>query len=629
MEGINSHSKITKTDYERFFPFAEIREPQETAIDFILNSFKTNRFVILEAGTGVGKSAIGVTVSRYLKSNKSFLYRPNDLENEGEQTSSYFLTPQKILQKQYIEDFGCVKMSRNKKKKKKQIRESEQGEDSCSDGGGKCQGDIGDIGDIEDLIGAQDVYHMNSISSSTNFKCKEDFNMSCADRNRLAKIKGDSDENFRKCGRHCVYRQSKDRFKENTDGVTNTQYFLSETTYVGELKKRRLLVIDEAHNCDSELSNFINITITEKLVNDLGLDFPPKETMNEDTTKPWIEHELRPVIMKEIEELTKETKDLCSRRFTKKMKQDLMDKLKRLKFLETLYMQINKFTQHYKKDDWILDIALKIEFIDGHNQEIIDKITYKPIIVAGMAEDYLFKWGEKILFMSATILSKNIFCELIGLNPDTTAMISIPSPFPIKNMPMYYAPAGSMSYSTINETLPKAAKLIQRILKKHKSEKGIIHSHSYKTTEYIKENTGAYSDRILTHTSKNRDAILRRHKKSSKPTVLMSPSMQEGIDLKGNCSRFQVICKIPYPYLGDKWVKARMKRWTWWYNYETAKTIIQSIGRSIRNETDYATTYIIDSAWSGFFGRTKHLYPPNFEKRFEIKSPKKKTSKNK
>ena len=35
--------------------------------------------------------------------------------------------------------------------------------------------------------------------------------------------------------------------------------------------------------------------------------------------------------------------------------------------------------------------------------------------------------------------------------------------------------------------------------------------------------------------------------------------MQEGVDLKGDCSRFQVICKIPYPYLGDKWVKARMK----------------------------------------------------------------------
>ena len=620
-----SNSKISKKDYARFFPFPEIREPQERAIDFILNSFKTSRFVILEAGTGVGKSAIGVTVSRYLQSNHSFLYRPDELENENEQITSYFLTPQKILQKQYIEDFGCVQMGNNKMEKMKKMkhRVSEQGADS-SDEEHTCQGDIGDI---EDLIIKEDLYYMNSISSSSNFSCKEDTTMSCADRSRLAKIKGESDEKFRKCGHKCVYRQNKDQFKADRDGVTNMQYFLSETTYVGELKKRRLLVIDEAHNCDSELSNFIDITITDGLIGSLGMIFPDKEYMTEDTAKPWIDKVFRPVLITEIEDLTKETKefDKGTRRWNKKMKQELMDKLKRLDSLETLAMQINKFIQHYKKDEWILDVALKIEYIDGRNKEVIDKITYKPVIVAGMAEDYLFKWGDKILFMSATILSKKIFCELIGLNVDTTAMVSIPSPFPIENMPMYYAPAGSMSYSSINETLPKAAKLIQKILKKHKTEKGIIHSHSYKTTEYIKENTGEYSTRILTHTSKNRDRILRKHKTSTRPTVLMSPSMQEGVDLKGACSRFQVICKIPYPYLGDKWVKARMKRWNWWYNYETAKTIIQSIGRSIRNENDYATTYIIDSAWSTFFGRTKHLYPPGFEKRFEVKSKKRKS----
>ena len=462
---MNSNSKILKKNYAQFFPFSEIREPQERAIDFILNSFKTSRFVILEAGTGVGKSAIGVTVSRYLQSNHSFLYKPNELENEEEQNTSYFLTPQKILQKQYIEDFGCIKMGNNKKKENVKMN-------------GGCSGDIGDI---------EDLYYMNSISSSSNFRCKEDSTMSCADRSRLAKIKGESDEKFRKCGRKCVYRQNKDQFKADRDGVTNMQYFLSETTYVGELKKRRLLVIDEAHNCDSELSNFIDITITDGLVGSLGLIFPDKEYMNEDTTKPWIDKVFRQALITEIEELTQETKEFGkgARRFNKKMKQELMDKLKRLDSLETLAMQINKFIQHYKKDDWILDVALKIEYIDGRNKEVIDKITYKPVVVAGMAEDYLFKWADKILFMSATILSKKIFCELIGLNVDTTAMISIPSPFPIENMPMYYAPAGSMSYSSINKTLPKVAKLIQRILKKHKTEKGIIHSHSYKTTDLI------------------------------------------------------------------------------------------------------------------------------------------------
>ena len=270
--------KITKEHYKRFFPFPEIREPQERAIDFILNAFKTNRFVILEAGTGVGKSAIGVTVSRYLQNNVTL----TNIEDENKQTTSYFLTPQKILQKQYIEDFGFSKLKN--KNKQKGIR-----------GISKTSGQ-GEIGDIEDLFSEQDTYFMNSISSSTNYRCKDDITMSCADRMRLSKIKGGGDAKFKKC-RNCIYRHKKDHFKQETDGVTNMQYFLSETTYVGELKKRQLLVIDEAHNCDTELSNFINITITDPFLEGLGLTFPDKNEMNETTAKPWIEKSLKPVLV--------------------------------------------------------------------------------------------------------------------------------------------------------------------------------------------------------------------------------------------------------------------------------------------------------------------------------------------
>ena len=75
--------------------------------------------------------------------------------------------------------------------------------------------------------------------------------------------------------------------------------------------------------------------------------------------------------------------------------------------------------------------------------------------------------------------------------------------------------------------------------------------------EFIKENID--DDRLLSHDSKNRNYILEEHLKGNRPTVLLSPSMEEGVDLKNELSRFQIICKIPYPYLGDKLVKQRMK----------------------------------------------------------------------
>ena len=89
--------------------------------------------------------------------------------------------------------------------------------------------------------------------------------------------------------------------------------------------------------------------------------------------------------------------------------------------------------------------------------------------------------------------------------------------------------------------------------------------------------------------------------------------MTEGVDLSDEASRFQVICKVPYPYLGDKLVKKRMHRWKWWYPMKTAKTIVQAVGRSVRSEEDYAITYILDSDWDRFFSRSKRYFPQGFK----------------
>tara|TARA_Y100001938_G_scaffold30629_1_gene41606 strand:- start:165 stop:473 length:309 start_codon:yes stop_codon:yes gene_type:complete len=100
--------------------------------------------------------------------------------------------------------------------------------------------------------------------------------------------------------------------------------------------------------------------------------------------------------------------------------------------------------------------------------------------------------------------------------------------------------------------------------------------------------------------------------KSKEATVLLSPSMTEGVDLKEDLSRFQIICKVPFPYLGDKLVRKKMNKWDWWYDLQTAKTIIQSVGRSIRSESDSAVTYILDSSWERFYGKNKKLFGPEF-----------------
>ena len=80
------------TDLKKYFPYKQIRDQQQEAIDFALQQFAAGKkFVIIEAGTGVGKSAIGLTIARYIY---------NTLASEKD-PGSYFLTTQKILQEQY------------------------------------------------------------------------------------------------------------------------------------------------------------------------------------------------------------------------------------------------------------------------------------------------------------------------------------------------------------------------------------------------------------------------------------------------------------------------------------------------------------------------------------------------
>jgi Rad3-related DNA helicase len=149
------------------------------------------------------------------------------------------------------------------------------------------------------------------------------------------------------------------------------------------------------------------------------------------------------------------------------------------------------------------------------------------------------------------------------------------------------------------------------LLEKHPKDKGIIHATNYRIAKYLQENIS--SPRLMLHDSTNRDEVLKRHIQSEEPTVLLSPSMMEGVDLYDDLSRFQIICKVPFPYLGDLVVKKRMERNKFWYPYMTAKSVIQSLGRSIRNESDHAVSYILDADWERFYNSNRKMFSNDFK----------------
>jgi Rad3-related DNA helicase len=535
-------------NYSKFFPYSSIRDAQTEAIDFVLKAFldEGKKFVILEAGTGVGKSAIGLTVARYLNYSMPLLI-------DGFTDGGYFLTTQKILQEQYMKDFGSPN--------------------------GK----------------------MKSIKSSSNYICKFNKANTCADSLRALKVTDKSSRFFKACAYGCVYKKAKEDFIASKEGVTNFAYFLAETQYAGKLIPKNVLVIDEAHNADLELSKFIEIAVTERFAKQaLKLSMPNISTQHQ--AIKWVKEVYEPKLVSHL----KHVKSILGKYV------DLKDKLKefttfakRYELLDKHACKLHRFLKIYDSENWIVNIVPA----EGRSGR---RLEFKPVDVAPYSEEMLFRLGHKILMMSATILDKDGYCKLLGIPREEVAFVSIPSPFPEENKPILFSPVGSMSSKNIDQTLPVMAQAIKEILKEHAKEKGIIHCHSYKVASFLKKKLR--SSRILIHDSSNRDEILKKHISSSKPTVLLSPSMTEGVDLKDDSSRFQVLCKIPYPYLGDKLIRKRMNKWKWWYPLQTAKKIVQSVGRSIRSDEDYAVTYILDKDWDRFYSRNRDIFPEDFRK---------------
>ena len=167
------------------------------------------------------------------------------------------------------------------------------------------------------------------------------------------------------------------------------------------------------------------------------------------------------------------------------------------------------------------------------------------------------------------------------------------------------------------KTLPKLVDRIEGILEHHPNEKGIIHTQTNNITEFIKNFIGReYSNRLLFREPgvKNED-ILRAHIESNEPTVLVSPSMGYGIDLKDDLGRFQVIVKLPYLPLKDKRVVAISEIDKKWYTLQMLSSLIQACGRTTRGENDYSTTYIMDSNFLDIRSKFYSDLPVYFRKR--------------
>ncbi len=504
---------------KKAFPFTSYRRGQREAIEQARDAFKCGkRFVVIEAPTGSGKSAMAVTLAR-------------------EASSAYILTAQKILQEQYFRDFPDLALMKGR-------------------------------GNYPCLVAPTHAAAAPCIAGRKFPQCTD-----------------------------CPYFVKKDEAIAANNTIMNYAYYLAELNYSGGFQPRDLLILDEAHNAEAALMSFIQLTLSDSALMRVGIPESIPHVLEDIEFFDFAE-DIVPLLQGRSRELEHQLKkenlsgDLAIAQMQNK--QWLDNQLTRLRLLN--------YSREENHVEWVVQRRSSSE---GQT------ITFKPVKVSSFAQDLLFAFGERVLMLSATILDPPTYLRSLGIDPAEAEVISVQSDFPAENRPIYLRPVARLTRHYLERDLPKLVSEIAELFDAHPHDKGLIHGHSYKIASYIARHLPKrHQKRLITHySSDEREDALKKHNQSRNPSVLLTPSMTEGIDLADDLSRWQVICKIPYPYLGDPQVARRKSLDAPWYDWRTCLTVVQAYGRSVRSADDYAVTYVLDADFSGFLQRQRRRLP--------------------
>jgi Rad3-related DNA helicase len=280
--------------------------------------------------------------------------------------------------------------------------------------------------------------------------------------------------------------------------------------------------------------------------------------------------------------------------------------------MDKLLLKINTFYQHVENErsEWVVEYT---EHEKGRSGKSIRSVVLKPVFAHGLVDDLIFKFGHKIIMLSATILDVSILCNSLGIDRREVSAYRMKNRFPVENRPIYIKPAARMTggKDKMAEWMPKLVKSVEGICNKHQGVRGIIHTHNFAILEGILEGVKpSISKRLISQKEcPDKQDLLKFH--ADKPdSIIVAPAMHEGVDLKDDLSRFQIICKVPYAnFYENKQLARRIELDQAYYNWMTALKLIQSYGRSIRSPSDYADTYIIDGAITDFLKRAGKIMP--------------------
>ncbi len=391
----------------------------------------------------------------------------------------------------------------------------------------------------------------------------------------------------------------------------NTAYFATLRHWQPEqLRRRRLLVVDEAHNLETQLVGVFTVSFTAEQMK-AWFGGPLPRLGSADDYRPLLEahvarldaglaavdralEHLRPPALGEDDVFlpppSPEEQALLAERDV----------------LEAALARLGFFADG-AGDEWVVRYPAE----PGATLELV------PLTVTTAALELLAECADLVVLSSAFLGPRVVVAESFGLDETRLRVCRSGSPFPLEQRPIVYRPVGRLSRATLPELEPALFAEVAAILARHPREKGLVHAASYgaarRLVRALTDLAPAEARRLIfVDSSAAKPHALEHHRGSPLPTVLVSPSLREGVDLPDDFLRFQIVTKMPYPDLGDPWTAARRARDARWYALETAKALVQTYGRSCRHAADHGVTYVLDAQFATFLAHYRPLLPPWF-----------------
>lgn len=525
-------------DIMSYFPLQSPRGTQKKVIEEIDKAFKSGkRIVILEAPVGSGKSAIAMTFTRAYE-------------------DSHVITPRKSLQDQYYDDFKedivlmkgrnaypctydappavyrkiCISVAEGR------IQPPRRDEPSCATG--PCNGDPA-------------VWKM----------CVED-------------------------NGPCPYSLAIETAQAHHTIVHNIHSFIFQTKFSGKFEERNLLVIDEAHEIEGVIRDFISKKISVKLPVQ-NSDCPDYQTIDE-----WSDWFLADRFVPEETQYDRARKQ-----------EDDSYKSQRDEYIGRI--QGLRASSEYYKDGF----SVRPLLIFAGNREVGTSFEFVPHSIGNSANHYLLDYGQKVLLMSGTIYDHDQYCRSIGVDPKDALSIKIPSSFPVQNRPIYIKPEyqTDTSHAMWSTNFPEMIGIIDKIQGIFKDVKGLIHAPSYRAAKEIAD--AVPGSRLVTHENHDFQEKLEAFYTSTEPLIFVSPVCQQGVDFKDDRARFQIITRVPYLNTSDPFLSHKVQNDFNWYNYQALITFGQMIGRPVRSDRDFGATFLLDSRFNKFVSKNSRKLP--------------------